>query len=56
MRTFYRIGSVEFEISGKGDLAPAVAAAQKRASLFEREFGVTALFRRPVRREGRRVA
>ena len=56
VRTFYRIGSVEFEISGKGDLAPAAAAAQKRANLFEREFGVTALFRRPVRREGRRVA
>jgi len=56
VRALYRIGRVEFELSGKGDLAPAAAAAQKRAGLFEREFGVTALFRRPVRREGRRVA
>jgi len=56
VRAFYRIGRVEFEVGGKGDLAPATAAAQKRAGLFEREFGVSAVFRRPMRREGRRVA
>jgi exopolyphosphatase/guanosine-5'-triphosphate,3'-diphosphate pyrophosphatase len=56
VRALYRIGRVEFEIGGKGDLTEAVAAAQKRAGLFEREFGVTALFRRPMRREGQRVA
>ena len=56
VRAIYHIGRVEFDISGKGDVAQAAAAAQKRAGLFEREFGVTAQFRRPVRREGRRVA
>lgn len=56
VRAVYRIGRVEFELSGKGDLAQAAIAAQKRAGLFEREFGVSALFRRAARREGRRVA
>jgi exopolyphosphatase/guanosine-5'-triphosphate,3'-diphosphate pyrophosphatase len=54
VRAVYHVGHVEFELSGKGDLAPVVAAAQKRAGLFEREFGAAAMFRR--QKEGRRVA
>jgi exopolyphosphatase/guanosine-5'-triphosphate,3'-diphosphate pyrophosphatase len=54
IRAVYHVGHVEFELSGKGDLAAAAAAAQKRAGLFEREFGAAAMFRRP--KEGRRVA
>ena len=56
VRAHYQIGHVQFELEGKGDLTQAAAAAQKRAGLFEREFSVTALFRRPVRRETSRVA
>ena len=54
VRAVYHVGHVEFDLSGKGDLAAAAAAAQKRAGLFEREFGATAIFRR--QKEGRRVA
>jgi len=54
VRAVYHGGRVEIEISGKGELAQAAAAAQKRAGLFEREFGATAIFRRL--KEGRRVA
>ena len=54
VRAVYHGGRVEIDITGKGDLAQATAAAQKRAGLFEREFGATAIFRRP--KEGRRVA
>jgi len=54
VRAVYHIGHVEIDVTGKGDLAQAAAAAQKRAGLFEREFGAAAMFRRP--KEGRRVA
>ncbi|HMD31306.1 MAG TPA: hypothetical protein VKG84_05315, partial [Candidatus Acidoferrales bacterium] len=54
VRAVYHVGHVEIELYGKGDLTQAMAAAQKRAGLFEREFGATAMFRRP--KEGRRVA
>ena len=54
VRAVYHVGHVEFELSGKGDLAAAAGAAQKRAGLFEREFGATAVFRR--QKERRRVA
>ena len=54
VRAVYHVGHVEFDLNGKGDLAQAIAAAQKRAGLFEREFGATAMFRRP--KERRRVA
>jgi len=54
VRAVYHVGHVEFELAGKGDLAAASTAAQKRAGLFEREFGATAIFRR--QKEGRRVA
>jgi hypothetical protein len=54
LRAFYREGQVEFELSGKGDLSQAAAAAQKRAELFEREFHSRAVFRRAE--HGRQVA
>jgi len=54
VRAVYHGGHVEIELAGKGDLAQAMAAAQKRAGLCERELGATAMFRRP--KEGRRVA
>ena len=54
VRAIYHVGHVEFDLSGKGDLAAAAAAAQKRAGLFEREFGTAAMFRRG--KERRRVA
>jgi len=54
VRAVYHVGHVEFDLSGKGDLTPALAAAAKRAGLFEREFGAAAMFRRG--KERRRVA
>jgi len=54
VRAVYHVGHIEIELAGKCDLAQAIAAAQKRAGLFERELGATAVFRRP--KEGRRVA
>jgi exopolyphosphatase/guanosine-5'-triphosphate,3'-diphosphate pyrophosphatase len=54
VRAVYHVGHVEFDLSGKGDLAAVASATQKRAGLFEREFGATAVFRR--QKEGRRVA
>jgi exopolyphosphatase/guanosine-5'-triphosphate,3'-diphosphate pyrophosphatase len=54
VRAVYHGGHVEIEISGKGDLAQAAAGAQKRAALFEKELGATAMFR--WAKEGRRVA
>jgi len=54
VRAVYHVGHVEFDLAGKGDLAQAAAAAQKRAALFEKEFAATALFR--WSKERRRVA
>jgi exopolyphosphatase / guanosine-5'-triphosphate,3'-diphosphate pyrophosphatase len=54
VRAVYHVGHIEIELSGRGDLAAATVAAQKRIGLFERELGATAIFRRP--KEGRRVA
>jgi exopolyphosphatase/guanosine-5'-triphosphate,3'-diphosphate pyrophosphatase len=54
LRALYRGGQVEVELFGKGDLAQAGAAAQKRAALLERELHARTVFRRAE--EGRRVA
>jgi exopolyphosphatase/guanosine-5'-triphosphate,3'-diphosphate pyrophosphatase len=46
IRTTFRAGGVEFEVTARSDPAAALAAAQRRAGLFEGELHTRALFRK----------